>query len=326
MDNVFPFESILCFDHGGWNFLDSAFCWEKYYCAISQNKIYFKYDCCCDFNYWTFLREPVFVLRSRLLRFDMLTKKERYIQLDNKPNLLERYKPVRDNYMTTFEELEDFADSFDGYMLDIITSKDVSTTWVECCEIAVSSAVELLNLSVYICENGMVPYFALNIISRLTELKYAILDRDLIGIPTLEYISEIIHLAGRGIVEQDERRWDLACKLFEREPYGMGYHAFKEVFINSRSEMDEMSAVSSVQVHFDTQALNILSLIAQTTSFITPSLIQRKGGVGYGRAAMIIEYLEGKKYIQTIDEAKKEGAQFRRILLTQAQIKELLNE
>ena len=40
-------------------------------------------------------------------------------------------------------------------------------------------------------------------------------------------------------------------------------------------------------------SLKILLAISQSSTIITSSLVQRKGGIGYARAIMVLEYLEG---------------------------------
>ena len=74
----------------------------------------------------------------------------------------------------------------------------------------------------------------------------------------------------------------------------------------------------------DVEALKILYQASKTSDIINISLLQRNGAVGYGKALMILELLEKKTYIQTLDEAKKENSQFRRILLMREKMEEML--
>lgn len=70
----------------------------------------------------------------------------------------------------------------------------------------------------------------------------------------------------------------------------------------------------------DVQALKILYQVSKTSDIINISLVQRNGPSAYGKAAMIVELLEKKNYIQTLDEARKENSQFCRILLTREEM------
>ena len=226
----------------------------------------------------------------------------------------------------SLEHLEEYADKLDDDIFLLIGSKDTSDEWIRECEKIIASAVEFLNLAVHFSENGFVPQFALDVIARLVELKFSIAFRGLGDRSELEYIGEVIMTAGRGVIIQEEKYWLLPCKWFNLDPNGLLSSMLDEDIKNARKNEKEEEDTKEIQPSVEELSLNILLAISQCSNIITSSLVQRKGGVGYGRAAMIIDYLEGKKYIQMLDEAKNENSQFRRILLTQAQIKELLNE
>lgn len=226
----------------------------------------------------------------------------------------------------SLEHLEEYADKLDEDILLLIGSKDTSEVWVRECEKIIASSVEFLNLTVHFSENGFVPQFALDVIARLVELKFSIAYKGLGDRSELEYIGEAIMIGGRGIIIQEEKYWLLPCEWFNLDPNGLLSSMLDEDLKNAHRKEQEKEDSKESQPSLEELSLNILLTISQNSNIITTSLVQRKGGVGYGRAAMIIDYLEGKKYIQTLDEAKNENYQFRRILLTQAQIKELLNE
>lgn len=224
----------------------------------------------------------------------------------------------------SLEHLEEYSDKLDEDMLLLIGCKGTGEEWVCECEKIIASSVEFLNLAVHFSENGFLPQFALDVIARLVELKFSIAYRGFGDRDELEYIGEAIMTAGRGIIVQEEKYWLLPCEWFNLDPNGLLSSMLDEDIRNGRRNGKEDT--KGKQPSIEELSLNILLAISQCSNIITSSLVQRKGGVGYGRAAMIIDYLEGKKYIQTLDEAKKENSQFRRILLTQAQIKKLLNE
>ena len=226
----------------------------------------------------------------------------------------------------SLEHLEEYADKLDEDMLLLIGCKGAGEEWVCECEKIIASAVEFLNLAVHFSENGFVPQFALDVIARLVELKFSIAYKGLGDRSELEYIGEAIMTAGRSVIIQEEKYWLLPCEWFNLDPNGLLSSMLDEDLKNAHRKEQEKEDSKESQPSLEELSLNILLTISQNSNIITTSLVQRKGGVGYGRAAMIIDYLEGKKYIQTLDEAKQEGASFRRILLTQSQIKELLNE
>ncbi len=225
----------------------------------------------------------------------------------------------------SLEHLEEYADKLDEDILLLIGCKDTSEEWVRKCEKIIAISVEFLNLAVHFSENGFVPQFALDVVARLVELKFSIAYRGLGDRPELEYIGEAIMTAGRGIIIQEEKYWLLPCEWFNLDPNGLLSSMLDEDLKNARRNEKE-EASKEPQPSIEELSLNILFAISQSSSIITSSLVQRKGGVGYGRAAMIIDYMEDKKYIQTLKEAKNENSKFRRILLTKSQIKELLNE
>lgn len=225
----------------------------------------------------------------------------------------------------SLEHLEEYADMLDDDMFLLIGSKDTSEDWVRECEKIIASSVEFLNLAVHFSENGFIPQIALDVIARLVELKFSIAYRGLGDREELEYIGEAIITAGRGIIIQEEKYWLLPCEWFNLDPKGLLLDMLNEDLKNARRNEKEEDS-EKPQPSIEELSLNVLFAISHSSNIITSSLVQRKGGVGYGRAAIIIDYLEDKKYIQTLDEAKNEGSRFRRILLTQDQIKRLLNE
>lgn len=225
----------------------------------------------------------------------------------------------------SLEHLEEHADKLDEDIICLIADNYTTDDWIHRCEKIIASAVEFLNLAVHFSENGFIPQFALDVIARFVELKFSIAHRGLGDRPELEYIGEAIMTAGRGIIIQEEKYWLLSCGWFDLDPNGLLSSMLDEDIKNARRN-EKVVEDSKRPQSLEELSLNILLTISQSSNIITSSLVQRKGGVGYGRAAMIIDYLEGKKYIQTLDEAKEENSQFRRILLTQDRIKELLNE
>ena len=238
---------------------------------------------------------------------------------------------LHDKYFTiitrniSLEHLEEYADKLDEDILLLIGSKDTSEDWVRECENIIASTVEFLNLAVHFSENGFVPQFALDVIARLTELKFSIAYRGLGDRHELEYIGEAIMTAGRGIIIQEEKYWLLPCEWFDLDPSGLLSSMLDEDIKNARRN-EKVVEDSKRPQSLEELSLNILLAISQSSNIITSSLVQRKGGVGYGRAAMIIDYLEGKKYIQTLEEAKEENSQFRRILITQEKLRKLTNK
>ena len=226
----------------------------------------------------------------------------------------------------SLEHLEEYSDKLDEDILLLIGSKDTSEVWVRECEKIIASSVEFLNLAVHFSENGFVPQFALDVIARLVELKFSITYRGLGDRTELEYIGEAIMTAGRSVIIQEEKYWLLPCEWFNLDPNGLLSSMLDEDIKNTRRNEKADEDSKEPQPSLAELSLNILLAISQSSTIITSSLVQRKGGIGYARAIMVLEYLDGQKYIQTLEEAKEENSQFRRILITQEKLRKLTNK
>ena len=117
--------------------------------------------------------------------------------------------------MLTYEKLEILAEELEEYIVNIIGSGEVEEDWINSCEIATASAIELMNASVKMSNAGMVPCFSLDIISRMLELKFVMHNRLEVPTPEIEYLSEAIPFVGRGILQQSEKHRKMACDFFK---------------------------------------------------------------------------------------------------------------
>ena len=226
--------------------------------------------------------------------------------------------------MLTYEKLEILAEELEEYIVNIIGSGEVEEDWINSCEIATASAIELMNASVKMSNAGMVPCFSLDIISRMLELKFVMHNRLEVPTPEIEYLSEAIPFVGRGILQQSEKHRKMACDFFkitfdEIVPVAAMESSWDYEHVGTQPNDSDFKCDS-----LDVQALKILYQVSKTSDIINISLVQRNGAVGYGKALMILELLEKKNYIQTLDEARKENSQFRRILLTREEMQEKL--
>lgn len=226
--------------------------------------------------------------------------------------------------MLTYEKLEILAEELDEYIVSIIRSKEVAEGWLNSCDIATASAIELMNASVKMSNAGMIPCFSLDIISRMLELKFVMNNR--LEVPTAElvYLSEAIPFVGRGILQQSEEHRKMACDFFKITFDEMAPIAALEKSLNVEYAGANQNDSDFKCDSLDVQALKILYQVSKTSDIINISLVQRNGAVGYGKASMILEMLEEKNYIQSLDEARKENSQFRRILLSREEMEKML--
>lgn len=226
--------------------------------------------------------------------------------------------------MLTYEKLEILAEELDEYIVNIIGSREIKEDWLNHCEIATVSAIELMNALVKMSNAGMIPCYSLDIIARMLELKFVMHNRLEVPTTELEYLSEAIPFVGRGILQQSEKHRKMACDFFkitfdETVPVADIEGSLDFEHVGTQPNDSDFKSNS-----IDVQALKILYQVSKTSDIINISLVQRNGAVGYGKALIILELLEKKTYIQTLDEAKKENSQFRRILLTREEMEEML--
>ena len=209
---------------------------------------------------------------------------------------------------------------------------DTTEKWCSAVERAVAETVEYINLCVYMSGEfgdgrSLIIPDAISVALELCELKHDVIRRDG-GEDKIADLSELISSAlediGTAVSVQEQKYWLGISRLFDIDEDGViskkleedirliesGIKPNYEDAFDSDTE-EEKNTTESIAMRVLKEALTL------SDKCITISWIQRRFNFGYGKAAFIMDWLEEKGYVQTIEQMKREKLSGRRILVTE---------
>lgn len=213
---------------------------------------------------------------------------------------------------------------------DLARYPQTDERWCDAVERAICETEEYINLCVYLCSDfgdgrTLIIPDTIGVVVELCELKYSIASRegeDFRRDELMEQVAEVICDAGSSVRIQDEKYWLSISRMFDLDPDGTIRAEFERDLetLASGGEIaeEEGEELSDEEETVEGLAKKVIKEALKTPNqLITTAWIQRRFNYGYGKAALLLDWLEDERYVQSLDEIKAEGLAGRRILVTE---------
>jgi len=168
---------------------------------------------------------------------------------------------------------------------------------------------------------------AIGVVLELCDLKHEVIRRGDANekcADLLEQITSALEDIGTAVSVQEEKYWLSISRLFDIDEDGVISQNLEEdvrmIESGMKPKYEESSdtGVGGEENTTESIAMRVLKeAMKLSDKCITISWIQRRFNFGYGKAACVMDLLEEKGYVQTVEQMKMEKLSGRRILVTE---------
>lgn len=205
--------------------------------------------------------------------------------------------------------MNEVSDYLSDELMFLTYRREYGEDWFEEAEKLTYQAIEFMNLCVIKSTHNMVATAIIQVVVRLCELQRNVYLRsaeiDTSKFDQLSIIDLNLLEAGECIITQERKYWLVLVDLFhlncKTKLTNMIAKLERE---NEFAPLTEGASVDCASKEIEELAKRILREAADKNHEISTSFVQRYFGVGYGKAACAIDWIEQNGAIETIEEVQ----------------------